>query len=170
MSHPLLQHMNRVATDLKIRSIENRSPEQQLVYWLDKIRNDFVLRSTEVVMSATEIEKEIGKVCNVVAAQENLLLKMNGYLIHYSNSLNRILDNQGTLHNAVLTSPMLAVQDLDEASSNTSLTTPPRNSVSVALSQRTLNSMLQAGSRMTNGGTAPAISHSQMSIADKVFS
>ena len=29
MSHPLL---NRVATDLKIGSIENRSPEQQLVY------------------------------------------------------------------------------------------------------------------------------------------
>jgi len=56
----------------------------------------------------------------------------------------------------------------DEASSNTSLTTSPRNSVSVASSQRTLNSMLQAGSRMTNGGTAPAISHSQMSIADMI--
>ena len=28
--------------------------------------------------------------------------------------------------------------------------------------------MLQAGSRMTNGGTAPAISHKQMSIADMI--
>jgi len=28
--------MNRVATDLKIGSIENRSPEEQLVYWSEK--------------------------------------------------------------------------------------------------------------------------------------